>query len=417
MNKVSNSIFETLESNARSYCRDLPAVFSRSQGHLLFDEDGADYIDFLTMAGTLNYGHNEPTITAALTEYIAQGGIVTSLDFHSEAKGRFLEVFQRDILAPRNMDYVVQFTGPTGTNAVEAAMKLAARVTGRGSFVSFTNSFHGMTSGSLSMTGSAFHRSYLVGAQAKVNRLPYCGYFDGLDSADLLARLVMDPSSGVEPPAAILLETIQGEGGINTATQAWLQKLADLAKEIGSLIIIDDIQSGCGRSGKFFSFEEFGLMPDLICLSKSISGFGLPMALLLIHRGLDLWEPGGHNGTFRGNNLAFVTATAAIEKYWATPNFEAGMQDTISQLSGLLRDIGCESGAELRGRGMMRGLSWNDPVKAQAVSEICSRNRLIVERCGPRNEVIKLLPPINIPAEALKDGIDRLQKSIRLAVN
>jgi len=309
MMSEANSIFVRRESNVRSYCRSFPVVFDKASGSHIWDEGGRQYIDFFSGAGALNYGHNHPIIRDKMVEYLMQDSISHALDFHTCAKRGFLNSFEEIILKPRRMSHKVMFAGPTGTNAVEAAMKIARLVTGREKIAAFTNGFHGMTLGALAATGNKYGRAGAGTTLPNVDRYPYDGYFgSGFNTVDMIEHLLKDPSSGYEPPAAFLLETVQAEGGINVARPEWLRQLTLLAKRIGSLIIVDDIQVGCGRTGSFFSFEEMEISPDIICLSKSISGFGLPMSLVLMMPEYDVFLPGQHNGTFRGNSLAFVAA-------------------------------------------------------------------------------------------------------------
>src|SRR5690554_6246978 len=289
------NIFERHESEVRSYCRSFPAVFETAKGAWITDENGKRYLDFFAGAGVLNYGHNPDRLKKALIDYVSADGITHALDMYTTAKRRFIERFQEVILAPRGMDYKLQFPGPTGTNAVESALKLARKVTGRERMVSFTNAFHGMTLGSLAVTGNGFKRA---GAGVPLNNtlaVPFEGYLgDETDTLDYLARMLEDDGSGLDTPAAVIVETVQAEGGINVASIEWLRRLREVTREHGVLLIIDDIQVGCGRTGKFFSFEEAGIQPDMITLSKSLSGYGLPFALLLIQPEHDQWAPGEH---------------------------------------------------------------------------------------------------------------------------
>lgn len=250
--------FDRLESSVRSYCRSFPTVFTQARGSRLHDAAGRSYIDFLAGAGTLNYGHNHPELKAALIDYLAGDNIVHSLDMHTAAKQRFLQTFEERILKPRKLRYVMQFTGPTGTNAVEAALKIARRVTGRTNVISFTNGFHGVTGGALACTGNRHHRAVAGSSLPYVTRMPYDAYLgDDFDTTVLLDRLLSDGSSGVDHPAAVIVETIQGEGGINAARQNWLRNLETVCRRHGVLMIADDIQAGCGRTGRFFSFGGF----------------------------------------------------------------------------------------------------------------------------------------------------------------
>ena len=328
-------VFERLESQVRTYSRSFPAVFEKAKGSFLYDAQGKRYIDFFCGAGSLNYGHNNPAIKAAILNYLNSDGVVHGLDMATSAKGRFLEQFESVILAPRGMEYKIQFTGPTGTNAVEAALKLARKIKKRSNIIAFTNGFHGLSSGSLAVTARSFYRNEAFINRSNVSFMPFDGYF-GKDThtIDYIRQFIEDGSSGIDLPAAVIVETVQAEGGVRVAAKKWLQELQTLCQEFDMLLIVDDIQVGCGRTGTFFSFEPAEIKPELVILSKSISGFGLPMSLVLIKPELDQWEPGEHTGTFRGNNLAFVSGTEAL-RYWENDC----LSDAIKQKSRMLANI------------------------------------------------------------------------------
>jgi len=399
-------IFEQLESEVRSYCRSFPTVFAYGRGHLLQDESGRDYIDFFAGAGALNYGHNHPTLKKKLLSYIADDRVTHSLDMATEAKRDFLKTFQRLILEPRGMEYKVMFPGPTGTNAVEAALKIARTVTGRTNVLAFTNAFHGMTLGSLAVTGNAGKREGAGVALGNVTRMPFHGYMGSeLDTIDLLEQHLTDTSSGIDPPAALILETVQAEGGVNVATMPWLRRLGKLLKRFEILLVIDDIQVGCGRTGSFFRFEAAGLEPDIICLSKSLSGYGLPFAATLLKPELDQWEPGKHNGTFRGHNLAFLTATAALECFWTDDTLSKDVTRRGRLIRSRLQELADLHGGVVRGRGMIQGVEFPDVDLAREVSREAFERGVVVETAGRQDEVLKILPALTIPDAALEEGL------------
>ncbi|MFE6685078.1 diaminobutyrate--2-oxoglutarate transaminase [Streptomyces sp. NPDC057743] len=411
------SVFETLESEVRSYCRGWPTVFDRAQGSRMFDEDGHTYVDFFAGAGTLNYGHNNPVIKRALLDYLERDGVTHGLDMSTTAKRAFLESFQNLILRPRDLCYKVMFPGPTGTNSVEAALKLARKVKGRESVVSFTNAFHGMSLGALAVTGNSMKRAGAGIPLVHGTPMPFDNYL-GDQVPDFLwfERLLEDQGSGLNYPAAVIVETVQGEGGINVARADWLRKLADLCKRRDLLLIVDDIQMGCGRTGAFFSFEEAGIVPDIVTVSKSISGYGLPMALTLFKPELDIWEPGEHNGTFRGNNPAFVTAAATLDAYWADDQMEKQTLARGELVASHLAAIAAEHPhdiAEFRGRGLVWGIEFHDQNRATKVCARAFELGLLVETSGPRSEVVKLLPALTIPTELLDEGLCVLARAIR----
>lgn len=407
MSKVD--VFEFVESEVRSYCRSWPVVFERAQGSHLYAEDGTEYIDFFSGAGALNYGHNHPALLAPLVEYLQSGAVVHSLDMHTPAKRTFLERFRDLVLEPRELDYKVMFAGPTGTNSVEAALKLARKTTGRQHILSFTNAFHGMTLGALSVTGNSMKRQAAGIPLTNSSKIPYDDYFSG-ETEDFLwlERVLEDSGSGVDKPAAIIVETVQGEGGLNAARAEWLRALSELCKRHGILLIVDDVQAGCGRTGTFFSFEDAGIDPDIVCLSKSISGFGLPMALTLFRPELDMWEPGEHNGTFRGHNLAFVTATAALEQFWSDDTFMRDLQERIRQLHDGLQRIADRHEGTVRGRGLLAGIVFPKDGTAEEVAAEAFARGLLVETSGPESEVVKVMPALNVDTETLARGLDIL---------
>ena len=272
--KTETAVFERLESNVRSYARSFNAVFSRANGTVLTDVHGNRYLDFLAGAGSLNYGHNNPVFKQALVDYIMDDGITHSLDLHTVAKERFLEAMQNVILKPRGLDnYVMQFVGPTGTNAVEAALKIARKVTGRQNVIYFTNGFHGVSMGALAVTGNSYLRAAAGVALTNTTAMPFDGYFgEGVDTIAHLEKVLSDPSGGMDTPAAVILETVQGEGGLNVARIDWLKRLEALCNKRGIVLIVDDIQAGVGRTGTFFSFEPAGIKPDVITLVEVALG-------------------------------------------------------------------------------------------------------------------------------------------------
>lgn len=398
--------FETLESEVRSYCRSWPTVFSRAKGSELFNEQGRRYIDLFAGAGALNYGHNHPVLKEALIEYLSGDNITHGLDMATTAKRRFLLAFKEIVLDPRGMNYKMQFPGPTGTNSVEAAIKLARKVTGRHSLASFTNAFHGMTLGSLALTGNGAKRA---GAGVPLGygvKLPFAGYMEGsTDSLNYFESLLSDSSSGMDKLAAVILETIQAEGGVNVASDDWLRRLRDITRRHDVLLIIDDVQVGCGRTGNFFSFERAGIEPDIVCLSKSLSGYGCPMALVLVKPEYDCWDPGEHNGTFRGFNPAFVTATRALEHFWEDKRLTPTVLERGAQIEARLDKMAAHYNGRTRGLGMILGLEL-DPGLATAVAGEAFKRGVVIETSGAQNEVLKVLPALTISPELLTEGLD-----------
>ncbi|MFA5606173.1 MAG: diaminobutyrate--2-oxoglutarate transaminase [Leucobacter sp.] len=412
----STEIFTALESRVRSYSRSWPVVFDRAVGSRIWDEAGNEYLDFFSGAGALNYGHSNPVLKKVLIDYLMNDRVVHSLDMFTTARRDFLRTFSEQILQPRGLDYRVVFPGPGGANAVEAALKLARKATGRESVINFTNSFHGMTLGALSVTGNALKRGGAGIPLVHATPMPYDDYFEeDLPDFFYFKKLLEDSGSGLNLPAAVIVETVQGEGGINAARMEWLRALADLCREYEILLIVDDVQMGCGRTGEFFSFEEAGIVPDIVCLSKSISASGLPLALTLIRPDLDIWEPGEHNGTFRGIAPAFETATAAIREYWsddalARSTVEKGMR-VESRFNALAAQYEA-TGLVAKGRGLARGLQFPNGKLAGAVCDAAFARGLLMETSGPDGEVMKVLPALTITDAELGRGLDIIDAAV-----
>ncbi len=419
---TTSTVFDRLESNVRGYCRSFPVTFATAENALLTDSDGNEYIDFLAGAGTLNYGHNNQALKQPLLDYVASDGVLHGLDMHTEAKEQFLETFERLVLWPLELDYKVQFTGPTGTNAVEAAFKLARNVTGRTNIVSFTNGFHGVSLGSVAATANSHFRDASGVPLTNVTFMPYEGYLgDSVDSLSLFEAMLGDSSSGLDTPAAVVVETVQGEGGINASSFAWLQRLEEICSDNEILLIVDDIQAGCGRTGAFFSFERAGIVPDIVTLSKSLSGYGLPMSVVLMKSELDQWKPGEHNGTFRGNNLAFVTATAALKEFWKNGNFakETDRKSDIvaERFQAIAERFSGDVTLQPKGRGMMRGLACREypELAGMIVGESFERG-LVIETSGTDDHVLKFLGPLTIEDDVLERGLDIVEAAFEAVI-
>lgn len=418
--RLKMEVLEGLESNVRSYSRSFPAVFSRARGSVMLTEDGRKLIDFLSGAGALNYGHNNHQIKTAIAQYLESDAVVHGLDLATPAKLEFMKTFCSVILQQRDLKYRFQFTGPTGANAIEAALKLSRKVTGRQNIISFTRGYHGMSLGALAGSANRSYRTASGVALSGATFMPYDGYLGpGVDTAEYLQRVLTDESSGIDRPAAILVETIQGEGGINVASREWLQAIQATAKSVGALFVVDDIQMGCGRTGDFFSFEFAELSPDIVVLSKSLSAYGLPLSMLLIKEELDVWEPGEHTGTFRGNNLALVSATAAINIYWRCRKFS----QEVRRMGELMRN-GLEAIASkrancfaVRGRGLISGFDCQTTQIAQMTTSKAFQKGLVVERCGPVGQVIKFLPALTIDTETLGRGLEIFEESLDEALD
>jgi diaminobutyrate-2-oxoglutarate transaminase len=411
-------IIQQLESNVRSYSRSFPTVFTEARWSTLVDDAGKEYIDFLAGAGTLNYGHNNPILKQALLEYLEADGIVHGLDMATKAKETFLKALRDVILQPRGLDYKVQFTGPTGANAVEAALKIARNTTGRSNVVAFTNGFHGVTLGAVAVTANSHYRDAAGMPPSGVSFLPYDGYLgEDVDTTEYLEQVLADGSSGVDHPAAVIVETVQGEGGLNAASFDWLRKVAAICRKNGILLIVDDIQAGCGRTGTFFSFERAGITPDIVTMSKSLSGFGLPFSIVLMKPELDQWKPGEHNGTFRGHNLAFVTAEGVIREYWRNDDFSREVDAKGRRVRAALEKIAAtDDRLTVRGRGMMQGLVCPDGELAGEITKRAFENGLVIETSGSDGQVVKCLAPLTTTDHKLDEGLRILAEAVHEAL-
>jgi len=407
-----------MESEVRSYCRRIPVVFSKARNALLWDEEGHVHIDLLSGCGALNYGHNNPVIQKAIIEYLESDGIILAMDLHTTPKRAFLDEFNRTILAPRHLQYKVQFAGPTGTNAIEAALKLARKVTRRVSIVGFSHGFHGMTLGALAATDQKRARQGAGIPLQHVVHLPFEGFAGaGIAELERFGRSVENETGGVVRPAAFLVETVQGEGGLNVASCEWLQALSALAERLGALLIVDDVQAGCGRTGNFFSFERAGIRPDIVCLAKSIGGLGLPLAIVLIKPEFDLWQPAEHNGTFRANALALTAGTSALQ-LWRDPSFAVEIGKKAEHIGAFIRNLCGEYPSQLnpRGIGLMQGIAFQQPSLAAKAAEAAVGRRLLIECCGPVDEILKIMPPLTIELEILQEALGRLRSAVMQAL-
>ena len=413
---MNTSVFEKYESEVRSYCRNFPAVFTKAKGSYIFAEDGKEYIDFFCGAGALNYGHNNDYIKSRIIDYLESDGIIHSLDMFTSAKRDFIEFFESKVLEPRGFNYKIQFPGPTGTNAVEAALKLARKVKKRNNIFAFMGAFHGMTLGSLSMTTDRDSREGAGVVLTDVTHIPTPYMFPELDVLKYMQTLIDDDHSGISKPAAVFVEPVQADGGIHVFSVEFLKGLRDFCTRNDILLVCDDIQVGSARTGTYFSFERAGIVPDIVTLSKSIGGYGMPFALVLFKPELDVWNPGEHNGTFRGSQLSIVAAKAGLE-IMLESNVEAEVRrkgEIIAEYLGKVKEI--NENFDVRGIGFMWGVDCNK-VKPDAVSrgivKECFENGLIVERAGRNNDVVKLMPCLLADDETLKKGLEIFVNAVK----
>ncbi len=403
------AVFEKYESNVRSYCRKYPVVFTRAKGTLLYDQDGSEYIDFLCGAGSCNYGHNNDYIKSKVVDYLAGDGLIHGLDMYSVAKGEFIETLENLILKPRGFNYKVLFPGPTGTNAVEAALKIARKVTGRSNVFSLMGGFHGMSLGALALTSERVARDACGVTLENATHIPHPAMMPELDTIAYMDMLITNDHSGIDKPAALIVEPVQGEGGINILSEDWLRAARALCDKHGMLLIADEIQSGCGRTGSFFSFERAGIQPDIVVMAKSIGGIGMPCALTLVKPEYDVLIPGEHNGTFRGFQLAFVAGKAALELLISenleveTQRKEVIVRDFFtSHLPLISADITC------RGLGLMWGIDFGayPPEIAYNIRKSCFEHGVILELCGREDTVVKIMPALTTSDDLLMKGLN-----------
>jgi diaminobutyrate-2-oxoglutarate transaminase len=392
-------------------------VFCSAKGSFLTDNQGKEYIDFFSGAGGVNYGHNHPYIKQKVMEYLQGDGLIHALDMFTPAKAEFIEYFQQNILQPKGLDYKIKFTGPTGTNAVEAALKLARKVTRRTGIFALMGAFHGMTMGSLALTTDRSSRGGAGIPLTGVTHIPAPYMYPELDTVAYMENLITDDHSGVEKPAAVILEAVQADGGIYPMPVEYLQNLRAFCDRHEILLIVDDIQAGCGRSGNFFAFERAGITPDMVTLSKSIGGMGMPMALLLMKPQLDIWSPGEHTGTFRGNQLSLVAAKAGLEVF-VNENVAAQVAEKQDIVAKFMEEeiAPLHQGITTRGVGLVWGVDLSalgGDAFSRKIMTCCFEKGLVLERVGRDNAVMKIMPPLTIDTDTLLKGLTILKEVIK----
>nr|WP_202434931.1 MULTISPECIES: diaminobutyrate--2-oxoglutarate transaminase family protein [unclassified Streptomyces] len=424
------------ESAARTYARSLPIVPVRARGMTIEGADGRRYLDCLSGAGTLALGHNHPVVLEAIRKVIDSGAPLHVLDLATPVKDAFTTELFATLPPELADDARIQFCGPAGTDAVEAAFKLVRAATGRSELLAFTGAYHGMTAGALAASGGA--------TDVRVTRLPFphnyrCPFGTGGErGADLAARwteyLLDDPKGGVPDPAAMIVEPVQGEGGVNPAPDGWLRRMREITRDRSIALIADEVQTGVGRTGTFWAVEHSGVVPDVMVLSKAIGG-SLPLAVIVYRSGLDLWQPGAHAGTFRGNQLAMAAGAATLA--YVRENGLAERAGTLgARMLARLQALSADhpSIGDVRGRGLMIGIelvdpeagpgdvtSENgsapppDPALAVAVQQECLRRGLIVELGGRHSAVVRLLPPLTLTDEQATAVVDRLADALSAA--
>ncbi|WP_374196172.1 diaminobutyrate--2-oxoglutarate transaminase family protein [Streptomyces sp. ISL-21] len=412
------------ESAARTYARSLPIVPVRARGLTIEGADGRRYLDCLSGAGTLALGHNHPVVLEAIRGVLDSGAPLHVLDLATPVKDAFTTELFANLPAGLASDARIQFCGPAGTDAVEAALKLVRTATGRTGLLTFTGAYHGMTAGALDASGGA--------GDVRVTRLPYpqdyrCPFgVGGAEGARLGARwtesLLDDPKGGVPTPAAMIVEPVQGEGGVNPSPDAWLRRMREITAARGIPLIADEVQTGVGRTGAFWGVDHAGVVPDVMVLSKAIGG-SLPLAVIVYRAELDVWAPGAHAGTFRGNQLAMAAGTATLA--YVRQNGLAERAAALGErMLSALRDLASAHPCigDVRGRGLMLGVELVDPdtgaaapVFAAAVRQECLARGLIVELGGRHSTVVRLLPPLTLTDEQATAVLDRLADAIPAA--
>ncbi|WP_408010507.1 aspartate aminotransferase family protein [Pseudalkalibacillus sp. A8] len=431
MEKTSNRFLleqqERRESNARSYPRRIPIAIEEAEGIFVTDVEGKRYYDCLAGAGTLALGHNHPIVIKALEQVIRDKRPLHTLDLTTPVKEEFVNEIFSSLPDDMRDRAKIQFCGPTGGDAIEAALKLVKTATGRSSILSFHGGYHGSTHGTMAISGNLGPKEHVQGLMPNVHFLPYpyvyrCPFgVKGEDghriSSQYIENLLDDPESGILPPAAMILEVVQGEGGSVPAPIEWLQEMRRITKERGIPLIIDEIQTGIGRTGKFFAFEHAGIVPDVIVLSKAIGG-SLPLSVVIYDKDLDQWGPGAHIGTFRGNQMAMAAGTATLQ-YIKENNLSEHADRMGDKLQAMLKELQKKYPeiGDVRGRGLMIGAEMVDPAETQAsngshaanpelasrIQRECFNRGLILEVGGRHGCVVRILPPLIITEQQVDE--------------
>ncbi|RKT57307.1 diaminobutyrate--2-oxoglutarate transaminase family protein [Saccharothrix australiensis] len=421
---------EQWESNARSYPRRLPIALAEGFGSYVKDVDGNVFIDFLCGAGVLSLGHNHPEVATAAAGHLRV--LTHALDFPTPAKREFLDA-QLSMLPDGLRDRMkVHFCGPTGANAVDAAVKLCKTATRRGNVVSFQGGFHGSSHAAMALSGLVSQKEPIADGVPGVHFFPYsycarCPLGLAPDScetncANLLERSLRDPNGGIAKPAAVVLELVQGEGGVIPARRDFVRRIRSLTQDLDIPLVVDEVQTGCGRTGTWFAFEQYDIEPDVIVASKALSGIGLPVAIILYDQRLDTWLPGAHTGTFRGNQAAFAAGAETV-KVFRRDNVLENVRRRGDQLRSRLATLDDHPWVhEIRGRGLMWGIELADPAtkapagaQASAVQSYALHQGLIIELGGRDDSVVRLMPPLNVAEEVIDQAaaiiVEAIEKS------
>ncbi len=410
-------IFEKNESGVRTYCRKFPECFDKGENSIMYTSSGKRYVDFFAGAGALNFGHNNPYIKGKIVDYLKEDNIIQGLDFYTPVTEHFLKTMRDKYFEPNNYDYRIMLCNASGANSVEAALKLARKNKNRTNIFAFTGSYHGQSLGALAATSGVHGRG---GAGVPLNDVTFIPYATDLEtedaSLDYIRWVLTDDHCGIDKPAAFLLECVQGEGGIKIASTRWLQEVRKICDEHDILMICDEIQSGVGRTGDYFSWERADIEPDMITVSKSVGGFGIPVAFLFVKPELDIFTPGEHTGTFRGNQLALLGAAATME-FFVDNKIDEDVKRKGKIVEQFMKEriLPIDERLEARGLGLFWGIDFSkiDSRLTDALREECFKNHLVIDSCGREGCVIKLLSPLTIEDEVLYEGLDILEKSTK----
>lgn len=419
---------DQMEANNRSYPRSIPVAFERALGSIIEDVDGNQFIDFFAGCGVLNVGHNNPDVMADIEKQ--QKKLIQSLDFPTKNKIDFMD--ELDASLPRELQGNVKFNfcGPTGADAVEAALKIAKINTGRHTVIAFQGSYHGMTNGALSVTAHLHHRKQMPSLEPGVHFMPYCYCYRcpfakdpdncSLECAGYIRTTLENPCSGIEKPAALILEAVQGEGGTLVPKEGYLEEIVQIGKDLEIPVIFDEIQAGFYRTGPLFSFEYSKAVPDIVTMSKGLGGIGMPIAVVAYKKSLDTWAKGTHAGTFRGNQLSIASGTSAL-RFAKSHNLEKYVKDLGKEMLGSIKDIQAKSKfiGDVRGIGMFFGIEYVKdkntkepfPEMAGEMRKLCYENGLLVELGGHYSNVLRFLPPLITTRTIAQNGIGIFEKA------
>ena len=440
-NMMTNKYFtdrqSDFESSARSYPRKFPFALRKAKGSWVEDVEGNRYLDFLCGAGTLALGHNDDEVNRAMMNLIASDAPLHTLDLTTPVKDRFVQTILDNLPGHLSQDAKIQFCSPSGTDATDAAIKLCKTATGRSTVIAFSGGYHGMGHGALALTGNHNAKNRVQNLMPGVQFMPYpysyrCPFGLGGEAGAKAAsayfeRMLKDPESGVTRPAAVILEAIQGEGGVIPAPASFLQTVRRVTEELSIPLILDEIQCGMGRSGNIWAFEESGIVPDVILMSKAIGG-SQPMSVVVYNKDLDKWSAGAHAGTFRGNQLAMAAGTVVLNRI-SDQNFldevrRKGnvIKDAMLKLKSSISIIG-----DVRGRGLMLGIEFIDPngskdimgnpePSGEIAAEIqrrCFEKGLIMEKGGRNGSVMRCLCALSVSDDEIKEMLDIFTKVVK----